>query len=202
MKTMFKIAVVAAAVTAAFRADAYTTTITYGATSLEPGVVTLDFDAATPAPFAYSGGALYTTSIGGITAVPPGSTGNHWSVGPSTAGLVTIGGGGASYYGFLWGSPDTYNTVKFYSGATLLGSFTGAAVYPPANGDQSIGRYFNFFADPGAPVTQVQFLSSNYALETDNHSVVAVPEPETYAMFLAGLGMMGAVARRRTAARA
>lgn len=30
-----------------------------------------------------------------------------------------------------------------------------------------------------------------------NLSVAAVPEPETYAMFLAGLGIMGAVARRR-----
>ncbi|HMX16676.1 MAG TPA: FxDxF family PEP-CTERM protein, partial [Rhodocyclaceae bacterium] len=29
-----------------------------------------------------------------------------------------------------------------------------------------------------------------------------VPEPETYAMFLAGLGMMGAVARRRGARKA
>ncbi|MET0265730.1 MAG: FxDxF family PEP-CTERM protein [Duganella sp.] len=33
-------------------------------------------------------------------------------------------------------------------------------------------------------------------------AVTAVPEPETYAMLLAGLGMMGFVARRRSAARA
>ena len=31
----------------------------------------------------------------------------------------------------------------------------------------------------------------------DNISVTPVPEPETYAMLLAGLGLMGAVARRR-----
>lgn len=31
----------------------------------------------------------------------------------------------------------------------------------------------------------------------DNITVAAVPEPETYAMLLAGLGLMGAVARRR-----
>lgn len=30
-------------------------------------------------------------------------------------------------------------------------------------------------------------------------SVAAVPEPESYAMFLAGLGIMGAIARRRSA---
>lgn len=31
----------------------------------------------------------------------------------------------------------------------------------------------------------------------DNINVAAVPEPESYAMFLAGLGLMGAIARRR-----
>jgi hypothetical protein len=52
-----------------------------------------------------------------------------------------------------------------------------------------------------------------YALEKDNNlavkawvdsantlHVAAVPEPETYAMLLAGLGLMGAVARRRNKA--
>lgn len=34
---------------------------------------------------------------------------------------------------------------------------------------------------------------------TVDYSVTAVPEPETYAMLLAGLGVMGAVARRRKA---
>ena len=32
---------------------------------------------------------------------------------------------------------------------------------------------------------------------TLTQSIVAVPEPETYAMLLAGLGLVGAVARRR-----
>lgn len=37
----------------------------------------------------------------------------------------------------------------------------------------------------------------NRAFVMDNLSVSAVPEPETYAMLLAGLGVMGAIARRR-----
>jgi hypothetical protein len=31
----------------------------------------------------------------------------------------------------------------------------------------------------------------------DNVTVTAVPEPETYALFMAGLGLMGFIARRR-----
>lgn len=37
----------------------------------------------------------------------------------------------------------------------------------------------------------------NMGAMLDNVSVQAVPEPETYALLLAGLGLMGAVARRR-----
>lgn len=42
----------------------------------------------------------------------------------------------------------------------------------------------------------VQQVKNTYGL-TANISVAAVPEPETYAMFLAGLGIVGAIARRR-----
>jgi hypothetical protein len=48
--------------------------------------------------------------------------------------------------------------------------------------------------------TTLYFLSmqnSAYGPALDNVSVTAVPEPESYAMLLAGLGLMGAIARRR-----
>ncbi len=198
----FKLALIASAAACALQAHALTTTVTYGSTSAEPGAVTIDFDSAPPAGWSYSGGALFTSNIGGVTAQPPGSTGNFWSIGTSGGqdgpGVVALAGG-ASYYGFLWGSPDTYNTVSFYDGATLLGSFTGAAVWPPANGDQSIGRFFNAYAGSGETITSIMFTSTGNAFETDNHAVVAVPEPETYALMLAGLTAVGFVARRRRA---
>ena len=39
--------------------------------------------------------------------------------------------------------------------------------------------------------------SDSYGGSLDNVSVTAVPEPETYAMMLAGLALMGTIARRR-----
>ncbi len=153
----------------------------------------------------YFGGALYnlvTSPISSVTARPVGSLGNFYSVGTSPAAQNGPGevkfSTGLSYFGFLWGSPDTYNTVSFFNGATMLGSFTGSAVLSPANGDQSVGRYFNAFAGVGEQITRVTFASTQNAFETDNHAyIAAIPEPETYAMLLAGLGLMGFVARRR-----
>ncbi|MDD4881070.1 MAG: PEP-CTERM sorting domain-containing protein [Gallionellaceae bacterium] len=46
-------------------------------------------------------------------------------------------------------------------------------------------------------VDKVTFSSDGSDAVLDNITVSAVPEPETYAMLMAGLGMMGFVARRR-----
>ena len=37
----------------------------------------------------------------------------------------------------------------------------------------------------------------SFLQDTDNDARVNVPEPETYAMMLAGLGLLGFIARRR-----
>jgi len=165
----------------------------------------------------YNMGAIYNTSINSVTARPVGSTGNFWSVGSSPAsqngpGTVSFSGaaaGGVGYYGFLYGSSDVYNDVTFtFQDATTL-TINGSQV-PNGTGNQGVSRYVNVFADIGNKITGVSFASTTYldvnsvlrsgnAYETDNHaySVTAVPEPESYAMMLAGLGLMGAIARRR-----
>lgn len=60
------------------------------------------------------------------------------------------------------------------------------------NGDSVVGGYETYYYFEGA-IT---------APGTWTMGVAAVPEPETYAMMLAGLGLVGAVARRRRSARA
>jgi hypothetical protein len=153
--------------------------------------------------YQYVDGALFnnTSLISGTAARPVGATGNYLSVGvsshqkgPSTLTFST----GLSYFGFLWGSPDAYNTVTFWNGTTQLASFNGTAVKANANGDQTFARYFGVTANGGDVITKVVFSASTNAFETDNHAFIsAVPEPETYAMLLAGLGLMGVVARRK-----
>lgn len=75
------------------------------------------------------------------------------------------------------------------------------------------GSFYNFSANSGfnSGANTLEFVVTNLAQNGGNPTglrveflqsqVAAVPEPETYAMFLAGLGLMGGIARRRAARR-
>jgi hypothetical protein len=163
--------------------------------------------------FSYTDGALFnnTQLISGIAARPPGSTGNYLSVGNKNSGngAPSLGPStlnfskGVSYFGFLWGSPDSYNQVSFWNGATELASFDGSAIKAAPNGDQTYARFFNVYTVGNEVITKVIFKSNGMAFETDNHAFISsVPEPENYAMLLAGLGLIGAAVKRRKAKQA
>ncbi|MEI7763293.1 MAG: FxDxF family PEP-CTERM protein [Comamonadaceae bacterium] len=87
---------------------------------------------------------------------------------------------------------DGHNTTNWSSGATFQYSLNNATwttgLLPASNGQFALnqtGQDFYFRVGSGS---NDQFYIS---------SVTAVPEPETYAMMLSGLGLMGFIARRR-----
>lgn len=106
------------------------------------------------------------------------------------------------YFGLLWGSVDTYNTLEFFDGNTLVGSITGSDVNAFANGDQGAAGTFYVNINSDTPFNRVVASSSQHAFEIDNISfnqTIPSPEPLTLSLFGAGLAGLGLVRRRRKA---
>ena len=165
--------------------------------------VLYDFESGTPAGLT-GNFAIVQGSVSNQYAAPLGDTTHYLtvpidgSIGSATLALASP----LTSLSFYWGSIDAYNTVSFAdaSGASL-GSFTGAQV-PPAPADGSQGNMLNNrrvnFSFDGSSAASVTFTSGNKAFEVDNIAGTgAVPEPATWAMLIAGMGMVGAAARRR-----
>lgn len=88
-----------------------------------------------------------------------------------------------------------------YSGTAALGSFAAGQSFNVKYVLRSIG----YWSDPDGCSYECGGVSAGigdpFTVGGSGVSVAAVPEPETYALMLAGLGLMGGVARRRKAAR-
>ena len=159
------------------------------------------------------GGAVYAADMFFADDVIPGE--NFLATGPSAGGFgvpntatLTFAGAGTSYISFLWGSPDTYNTltVNTTGGGSQTFTATGTgfgSAFPVTNGDQSFNQSVQFAAIGGTLITSLVFTSTMDSFEAARFSALSpdqqslVPEPATYALILAGLGALGFVAGRR-----
>lgn len=174
-------------------------------TSSVAGVTTVDFNNGTCAGYASCTGdfAIVTGSVSGKYAQPFGTTSAFISVpNPSdTTHSATLSlGTQANYFGLFWGSIDTYNSISFFLGNNLIGSFSGSQLPNlTASGNQSewsSNRYINFDFG-GATFDTVQLNSSNFAFESDNHAYRKASVPEPMNLALMGLGLFGLFAARR-----
>jgi hypothetical protein len=150
------------------------------------GTLTLDFGATPDALFVFQIGSTLTTASASNVNVLNGGTnsGVFWQVGSSaTLGTTT------SFEGNIIAD----QSVTLNTGATIL---CGRAIALNAAVTMDTNTISNDCTALNGPNKINDFGSAGFSGGT-LAAVTAVPEPETYAMLLAGLGLIGFTARRR-----
>ena len=96
------------------------------------------------------------------------------------------------------GSTNTFDELAAgtatIAGNTISGSIDGSLL--PSTGFTSANYTWNLWPRTGGTNDTI----ADFAPDRSNVQVSAVPEPETYALFAAGLGLLGLVKRRRKVA--
>src|SRR5579862_6949073 len=128
--------------------------------------------------FASGNGAVVQGSASGLYAAPYLSGGNgllfgNPGNGPDATkylstgiGTITLSLPGLSkYFGLLWGSVDTYNTLELFNGANLVGTVTGDDVTASANGNQGASGTYYVNINSDLAFNTIDLISSQYAFE-------------------------------------
>ena len=173
-----------------------------------PGVDTfigLSITDATASPLLRSAGSYTYTATSTTTFFGAGSAANPWLSTNGATDVITFSGfsSGVNAIGGLFFGSDINGafasgnvmlTAMDSLGATSTQTITNATL-SSFLGFQSTGAITSLVVSSVSPNSTVWPTVDNLTLATG--AVAAVPEPETWALMLGGLGVLGTLARRR-----
>jgi hypothetical protein len=198
MKTTFKFTTLAALLMAA----SFTTQAQVALGDVAVGDNTVTITTAGPDERTASGtDALWIDDLEISLALPGYSLGSDAFEGSAYRQSLTAAAG--STFSFSWTLNTDAFDAKFTDRAFAVINGNVLTLGSVAAGTVS-GRFSHTFATAGLYTVSLGVVDVNdttgiSSLSVSNVNVSAVPEPETYALLLAGLGLMGAVARKRRA---
>lgn len=139
-------------------------------------------------------GNIYSGSFAALADGSGSLVGN-----PQVSNPDSILSGGTDVITFLGAVAGVYNVV-LQGSASFVNALTGTLNGQPLS-ITSVGNVFTLFTTISTTSPDFALTLNGGALANSQYSgnitVSAIPEPETYALLLGGLGLMGFVARRR-----
>lgn len=146
---------------------------------IDNGAATVTFGSASSSPLAglYSG---TTTSVAAAPWIATGpDKGNYFAAEPLDPVTIQFNSQ-QKYFGLLWGSVDSWNTLSFYDKGTLVESVSGTRIAANANGNQTAdGSYivnFDFTKDTSFDsVVAVSYPHPAFEFDTVAYAPQAVP---------------------------
>ncbi|WP_017668364.1 PEPxxWA-CTERM sorting domain-containing protein [Sandarakinorhabdus sp. AAP62] len=199
-------------------ADAGAVTVTSLAGAPDPGPLpgqqlVETFDAPAAPGFSWTGGL--TTAIGNVRGVHTtpalGTTVFGYVSSANADPVATLHTPALSAISFYWGSMDSHNFL-WVLGANhqpihFIHTSTLGTAADFAGGGSARNRRLLIDAGPGETIHGLQFEARGRSFEFDDFAatlapgldpdVSGVPEPASWAMLIAGFGLVGAVSRRR-----
>lgn len=164
------------------------------------------------APQALNFGSAGTATLTGTgyLAGPPPTGSNQYGIGNSKYWFTNTGDFTINFSGAV--AAFGFNGIDIESELVLRLTKTGGGtidINPGLTTNNSGSIFYYGFYDTTDTYSSIQFINptgggdfyafDNMSIGSQQQVTAAIPEPETYALMLAGLGLVGATARRRKA---